>query len=338
MENNLVNTLKQPHALGSVRKALKVVGLSRSTWYYRHNPRDTVAHPVAHTQRAYTCRISLVDRAMIAGLIQSAWAVGNSVDHAFATAWESGVMLASKRSWWRIAAELDQDNRPVAPRKTSGRSRTRDTPVVVATAPGEVWSWDITELKSLYARVTFKAYSVIDIYSRMIIAWRVETCQDQDVVKEMFTQAIKAYGAPQVVHADNGTVMKSNSLKNLLADHGVEMTHNRPYVSNDNPYSESEFKTMKYRPNYPGTFDTVDDARAFLRSYVSWYNTCHKHSGVELFSPQDVFDGTWRVKYEIRDAALQRYFAAHPERFRARPTTRTPKAIVGINYKQQELV
>lgn len=286
-------------------------------------------------QRAYRSRISEADRVAVETFVQAAWEQGASVDFAFATAWDAGIMLASRRTWWRIAADMDQDSRPVTPRKTGGGRRRRETPQVMSTAPNQVWSWDITELKSPYSRVTFKAYSVIDIFSRMIVAWRVEECEDQDLVDEMFTEAIATYGAPLVVHADNGAVMKSNRLKDLLAGHGVQMSHNRPYVSNDNPYSESEFRTMKYRPNYPGVFGSLEDARGFLGDYVPWYNTCHKHTGVELFSPQDVFDGSWLDKFTVRDQVLQRYYQAHPERFRDRPVTPRPSRVVGINHKNQ---
>lgn len=330
--------MKRPECLGSLRKALELVDLSRSTWHYRHHPRTTVSSPVHQADRAYESRIDLFDRAVIAVLIQVAWAAGKSVDYAFATAWDAGIMIAQRRSWWRIAAGLDQAHRPVAPTKGTGTSKKRATPVVVAKAPGEVWSWDITDLKSPYTGKSFKAYSVIDIYSRMIIAWRVEEREDQDLVNEMFTQAVEAYGPPKVVHSDNGAVMKSNDLKTLPGWKGIEMSHNRPYVSNDNPYSESEFRTMKYRPNYPGVFDSVEAARAFLRSCVPWYNTCHKHSGIELFSPQDVFDGTWKAKHKVRDKALQRYFARYPERFRGRPKTRKPADVVGINHEQEATV
>lgn len=151
----------------------------------------------------------------------------------------------------------------------------------------------------------------------------------------MSTQAIEAYGAPKVVHADNGAMIETNDLKELLEPLGVQMSHNRPCVSNDNPYSESEFRTMKYRPDYPGTFDSLEAGRAFLRSYVPKYNTCHKHSGIALFSPQDVFDGTWKAEHEVRDEAQQRIFVQHPERFRGRPKTWKPAEVVGINYKQE---
>lgn len=308
--------------------------LSRSTWHYRVHGRDTVTDPIPQHQRAYTSRISTTERARVETLISDAWRVGDSVDEAFATAWDAGVMLASRRSWWRIAAGMDQDTRPKIPTRRGGGARRRAVPQVVAHAPNEVWSWDITDVKSPYTRKVFKVYTVVDIFSRMIIAWRVAERETQVQVNEMFTQAFEAYGAPQVVHADNGSVMTSHDLANLLADHGVQMTHNRPYVSNDNPYSESQFRTMKYRPDYPGEFATIDEARGYMTGYVPWYNTCHKHSGVELFSPQDVYDGTWQGKWTVRDAALQKYYAAHPERFRHAPVTRSPKQSVGINHKQ----
>lgn len=256
------------------------------------------------------------------------------MDEAFATAWDSGAMLGSRRSWWRIAAEMDQADRPARQTKRAGKNQRRSAPRVVATAANQAWSWDITDVKGRYRREVFKVYTVVDIYSRMIIAWRVDNRESQTMVHEMFAQAIEAYGAPEVVHADNGSVMRSNDLKELLGGFGVEMTHNRPYVSNDNPYSEAQFKTMKYRQDYPGVFATVEQVRGYLTGYVPWYNTCHKHSGVELFSPQDVYDGTWHAKWSVRDRALQAYYKAHPERFRHAPVTRSPKQIVGINHKQ----
>ena len=114
----------------------------------------------------------------------------------------------------------------------------------------------------------------------------------------MFQHAFARHGTPRAVHADSGPAMRSNALKDLLADVGVDQTHNRPRVSNDNPFSESEFRTMKYRPNYPGTFDDLDHARTHMATYVPWYNGQHKHSGIALFSPDQVHDGTWRHALE----------------------------------------
>lgn len=244
-------------------------------------------------------------------------------------------MVASRRSWWRIAADITTTTRPVIPRKstTSKGTGARAKPVVAADGPGQVWAWDITDLKGPYIRVMYKAYSVIDIFSRKIVAWRVEEREDKTLVTEMFEQALASHGRPHTVHADNGPSMKSDDLKYVLADHGVDMTHSRPSVSNDNPYSESEFRTMKYRPNYPGTFDDLDQAREFMAEYVPWYNAFHKHSGVGLFSPQEVHDGSWTTNWSIRDQALQDYYDQHSERFHHRPVTPLPPGLVGINHK-----
>jgi putative transposase len=138
------------------------------------------------------------------------------------------------------------------------------------------------------------------------------------------------------VHADSGPAMRSTLLKDLLADRGIDRTHNRPRVSNDNPFSESEFRTMKYRPNYPGTFADLDQARDHMASYVPWYNGQHKHSGIALFSPDEVHDGTWRHRWHQRDQAQQAYYTAHPERFRRRPRTPAPAGTVGINLPKHD--
>ncbi|TFC93246.1 MULTISPECIES: DDE-type integrase/transposase/recombinase [Cryobacterium] len=321
---------------GSQRKALGIAGIARSTWQYRRNPRARVLEPVAQKDRAYLSRIPTVDRAVIAKKITAGWAGGHSVDHTFASTWDRGVMLAARRSWWRIAADIeDQSARPVVP--TGRGSRTpREKPVLIATGPGQVWSWDITDLRSPWRGKAFKAYSIIDIYSRKIVGWRVEERESDHLAVAMFQAAFRQHGTPRFVHADSGPAMRSGALAELLEKHDVTKTHNRPYVSNDNPFSESEFRTMKYRPNYPGTFETLEDARGHLAEYVPWYNATHRHSGIALFTPQQVHDGSWRRAHGIRDHALQHYHQQHPERFRERPTTPAPASLVGINHLADE--
>ena len=125
-------------------------------------------------------------------------------------------------------------------------------------------------------------------------------------------------------------------VQDLLGDLDIAMTHNRPSVSNDNPFSESEFRTMKYRPNYPGTFTDLDTARAWVDDYATWYNQHHRHSGIALFTPDAVFDGSWRELWQRRDQAHQAYYEAHPERFRRRPVTPAPADIVGINLPNED--
>jgi len=314
-----------------------LVGLSRSTWHYRHHPRPRVQDPVHQADRAYRSRISDTDRERITGRILMSWARGNSVDHAFATAWDAGMVLASRRAWWRIAAEFeDQMLRPKVPTKKQSRT-PRDKPVAEATAPGQVWSWDITDLYSPWRGRVYKAYKITDIFSRKIVGYRVEDRESDHHARDMFAAAITEYGAPRTVHADNGSAMTSNLLRDFLHDeHDVTLSYNRPYVSDDNPFSEAGFRTMKYRPDYPRIFTDLDAARAYLDDYVPWYNHEHKHSGIALFSPAHVHDGTWRQTWQTRDDALQRYFHAHPERFHARPTTPTPAHTVGINLPPHE--
>jgi putative transposase len=308
-----------------------MIDLSRSTWHYRSHPRTPVTDPLAQKDRAYPSRIPEGDRAAIRAAIVAGWLAGMSVDHAFASAWDDGVMLASRRSWWRIAAAIaDQSVRPVAPTRSGSRT-PRIAPVLKATGPQQIWSWDITDLRTPWRGVAFKAYSVIDIYSRKIVGWRVEERECDDLAVDMFEAAFAGHGLPAVVHADSGPAMRSAVLKDLLAGLEIGQTHNRPRVSNDNPFSESEFRTMKYRPNYPGVFDDLDAARAWVSAYVSWYNQHHRHSGIALFTPAQVHNGAWTRQWTQRDQALQAYYGAHPERFRNRPRTKSPDPVVGIN-------
>jgi len=320
---------------GSQRKALEIAGVARSSWQYRLKPREGAQDPLHQADRAYESRISAADRDRISNHILAAWAQQNSVDHAFATAWDAGVMLASRRTWWRIAAQIeDQMLRPKVP--SSSQKRTpRNKPVLKATGPGQVWSWDITDIYSQWIGKAFKAYKIIDIFSRQIVGFRVEDREADHLAVDMFANAIAQHGAPMVVHADSGPAMKSNLLRVFLTGRGVELSHNRPYVSNDNPFSESGFRTMKYRPGYPRIFTDLETAKAYITEYVHWYNTEHKHSGIALFSPCQVHDGSWKHAWHTRDHALQHYYKQHPGRFRKPPVTPSPADHVGINLPKE---
>lgn len=311
-----------------------MAGLSRSTWHYRQHPRERVKDPIRQADRAYESRISDADQERISGLILHGWSQQNSVDHSFVTAWDNGIMLASRRTWWRIAAELkDQMLRPKIPARKD-RRQSRGKPVVKATGPGQVWSWDITDLYSPWRGKVFKAYKIIDIYSRKVVGWRVENREADHLAVDMFATAIAEYGAPRVVHADSGAAMTSNLLRDFLQEQDVELSYNRPYTSNDNPFSEAGFRTMKYRPGYPKVFADLEAAREYLTEYVSWYNHEHKHSGIALFSPAQVHDGTWKHAWKRRQRTLQCYYEQHPERFQSRPVTPSPADHVGINLPQ----
>lgn len=313
-----------------------MTGVARSTWQYRMSPRSRVPEPIHQADRAYEARISDADREQIEEFILAGWAKHNSVDHSFATVWDAGVMLASRRTWWRIAADIEKQMlRPKIPTRTQKRE-PRTKPVVRATRPGQVWSWDITDLYSPWRGIVFKAYKITDIFSREIVGWQVEDREADHLAVELFAAAIAKHGAPGIVHADNGAAMKANLLRDFLTGHSIGLSHNRPYVSDDNPFSEAGFRTMKYRPGYPKVFADLESARTYLSQYVPWYNQEHKHSGIALFSPAQVHDGTWREVWQQRETALQRYFEAHPERFRARPKTPAPAGTVGINLPDEK--
>jgi transposase InsO family protein len=309
--------------------------VARSSWQYRLKPRPRVQDPLHQADRAYESRVSVTDREEISNRILAGWVAQNSVDHSFATAWDAGVMIASRRTWWRIAADIeDQMLRPKVSSR-SQKSTPREAPVVKATGPGQVWSWDITDVYSPWVGKVFKGYVIIDIFSRRIVGFRVEEREADHLAVDMFQAAITEHGAPQVVHADSGPAMKSNLLRDFLTGHGVELSHNRPYVSNDNPFSESGFRTMKYRPGYPRVFAGLDAARTYITQFVRWYNTEHKHSGIALFSPAQVHDGSWKHAWHARDQALEHYYAQHPSRFRRPPVTPSPADHVGINLPKK---
>ncbi len=311
--------------------------MARSTWHYRQRPRDRVAVPIRQKDRAYRSRISEDDRTTMCERILTGWKSGVSVDQAFALGWDEGVMLASRRSWWRTAALIpDQSARPITPTKRANACRTpREAPVLIATGPQHVWSWDITDLRTPWRGVTFKGYSILDIFSRKIVGWRIEDREVDELAVDMFADAFNEHGLPGAVHADSGPAMRSTVLKDFLHDLEITQTHNRPRVSNDNPFFESEFRTMKYRPNYPATFTDIEKARTYMQGYVTWYNQNHKHSGIALFSPNEVHDDTWHGLWQQRDKTHQAYYEAHPERFHHRPTTPAPPGLVGINIPKE---
>ncbi|MGB3675997.1 MAG: IS3 family transposase [Candidatus Nanopelagicales bacterium] len=314
----------------SQRAALSLAGMARSSWHYRSSPRPRVADPVPHTQRRAVLWLTAIEQDAITVKVKTAFAQGLSVYQAFYEALDAGDPVASLSSWYRLARERLEPARPVRRR---ARHRSSAIPVLVATARLEVWSWDITKLKGPYRGVCFEMYVVIDVFSRMIVAWRIEEHEDQELAREMFETAFATHKArPTVVHSDGGPSMTSNTVTGFLRNLGVEISRNRPRVSNDNPYSESLFKTAKYVPTYPKHFDTIEQARDWATEFVRWYNHDHRHTGLEGHTPASVHDGSWVEVHRQRTHAMHRLHAAHPERFKNKPVVKTPMAQVAINY------
>ncbi len=221
----------------------------------------------------------------------------------------------------------------IAVAAANGGGCSRKVPKVAATAPGQLWSWDVTELKGP-ARQRYKLYLVIDVFSRYPVGWRIEHREDTAMAVDMFAIAFTRYGAPQVLHADNGAIMRSRDLLDALQAAQIEASFSRPRVSDDNPFSESLFKTIKYDLACPDRFDDIDHARAWTTAFLAGYAGEHRHSGLGWHTPASVFDGTAAHQRQHRQTLLNRQYLAHPQRFRRPPRAPEIPAIVGINHRR----
>lgn len=313
----------------SQRSALDLLGLSRSTWHYRTRPRPTVPTPVPHAHRRAAHWLTTEETTVILEAITEAFAQGESVFETYYQALDAGDPVASLSSWHRLARAHLEAQRPVRRRRTR---RTCAMPQFEATRALQVWSWDITKMAGPYRGVNYEFYVVLDVFSRAIVGWRVEEHESDDLAADMFRTAFAAAGAqPQIIHSDGGPSMTSKTVTELFRDLGIKTSRNRPRVSNDNPYSESAFKTCKYRPTYPAYFATLQDARDWATDFVTWYNTVHRHSSLEGHTPATVHDGTWTTLHQQRQQTLDDLYAAHPHRFTQPPQVKTPIATVNIN-------
>jgi putative transposase len=217
-----------------------------------------------------------------------------------------------------------RENTLVVERRRLARHPAKVCPELVATAPRQVYSWDITKLAGPVKGTYFDAYVMIDIYSRYIVGVQVHAHESGVLAKELMEQIFAVHGVPQVVHADRGTSMTSKTVAVLLADLEVTRSHSRPRVSNDNPFSESLFKTLKYGPEFPECFGSLTDARQFMDTFTDWYNHEHRHTGIGLHTPADVHFGLATGKAADRHCVLADARARHPHRF---GTTHAPKIL-----------
>jgi len=255
----------------------------------------------------------------------------------YATLLDEGRYLCSERTMYRILAE----NHEVCERRTQLRHPRYAAPELLATAPNQLWSWDITKLLGPTKWSYFHLYVILDVFSRFVVGWMValresaalaerliaDTCERQKIVKGQLT-----------IHADRGSSMRSKPVALLMADLGVTKTHSRPHVSNDNPFSESQFKTLKYRPDFPERFGALVDARSFCRDFFGWYNLDHHHVGLGLLTPNDVHHGLASVRFSARALTLSTAYLSHPERFpRGQPQPPAIPTEVWINKPKQSV-
>lgn len=303
----------------STRQASRWTGIARCS-----ADRDR-RRPVPERRRQRPVNaLSPAEREQVLAALNSAQFVDASPAQVYAALLDQGVYLGSISTMYRVLADRDQ----VRERRRQARHGSRARPELLADGPAQVYSWDITKLKGPTKGCSYDAYVMIDIYSRYIVGVRVHAREDGDLAADMIRDVFGVHGVPHVVHADRGTSMTSKSVADLLEDLSVTRSHSRPKVSNDNPYSESWFKTMKYAPVFPDRFDSLAHARRFMTDFVAWYNECHHHSGIGLHTPSQVHHGRHRAIDTHREATLTAARAAHPERFDA--TTQTLPKILRI--------
>jgi putative transposase len=290
------------------RAAASLTGVARAT-ATRHAKPVPASDPVARP--APVNRLSLAERTRVLEVLDCAEFVDQPPLQVYATLLERGQYLCSVSTMYRILAEAGQ----VKERRWLARHPARAVPELAATGPGQVYCWDITKLAGPTRGVYFDAYVMIDIYSRYIVGAHVHHREHGLLAEELMKEIFGIHGIPVVVHADRGTSMTSKTVATLLADLGVTRSHSRPRVSNDNPYSESLFKTMKYLPVFPERFGSLADARGFIERFVHAYNHEHHHTGIGLHTPADVHYGHANTVAKQRSAALAVARLSHPERF-----------------------
>jgi putative transposase len=303
-------------AMGSEHRALYSVpsicaglGIGRASFYRWQRP-----SPRAVTERMHPRALSVNERDQVLGVLNSERFCDQAPGEVYATLLDEGRYLCSERSMYRILAEHQQ----VRERRDQRRHLCYQAPELIASRPNEVWSWDITKLMGPAKWTYFYLYVILDIFSRYVVGWMLAYRESAELAKKLIEQTIERHNicpGTLTVHADRGAPMRSKVVAFFLAELGVTKSHSRPYVSNDNPYSESQFKTMKYRPEFPDRFGCYQDAHRFCAEFFPWYNHEHHHSGLGYLTPYEVHWGLAEKRREHRAGVLQVAYERNPQRF-----------------------
>lgn len=310
-------------------RACEALGLARATAYRRISPshRTTPRPPRKSSPRA----LSHDERVRLLAVLDSDRFIDQPPREVYATLLEEGVHHCSVRTMYRLLRQRG----PVRERRDHRDRGYFAVPRLEATAPNQVWTWDISKLPTHASGVFLSLYVILDLFSRYVVAWMVADHENSALAKQLFAAAISRYGIEPgalIVHQDRGAPMTSHGFAELLAQLGVDRSYSRPRVSNDNPFSESQFHTLKYQPDYPGRFADARHGRAWCSQYFGWYNDDHHHEGLALFTPADVYFARVDVIAQRRQLALDEAYARHPERFtKGRPVVRRPPSKVVLN-------
>jgi putative transposase len=295
------------------------IGVSRASFYRRRQPdrRSGVRAPRRSSPRA----LVPAERQAVLNVLHSDRFVDQSPAEVHATLLEEQTYLCSTRTMYRILADAGE----VRERRDQMRHPAYAKPELVATAPNQVWSWDITKLKGPVAYVYFSLYVILDLFSRYVVGWMVAARESATLAERVIAATCEKQGiAPRqlTIHADRGAPMRSKLVIDLFTDLGIAGSHSRPRVSNDNPFSEAQFRTFKYRPEFPDRFGSIQDARVTGHALFDWYNNAHHHSGLRYLTPADVHYGRAAAILDVRHRTRLAAYAAHPERFVQGPPSR----------------
>ena len=310
-----------------VSAACDALGVSRATLYRHRNPPPKTPREPRRSPR----RLSDEERQRVVDTLNSPEFVDQPPVEVYGKLLSMGIFLASVRSMYRILAERSE----VRERRRGHVARRHEVPRLSASAPNQVWTWDITKVPGVERGVYFYVFVILDLFSRYVVGWLAATTENAALATHLIGESAARHGVEPgqlIVHSDRGSPMTANAMTQLLAALQIEQSLSRPRVSNDNPFVESHFKTAKYQPDYPGRFASLHHVRAWFGELFDWYCDHHQHSGIALFTPADVFHGRVTEVAAIRQRALDAAYAANPQRFvHGPPRAALPPTIVHIN-------
>jgi putative transposase len=294
-----------------VKSACEVLNVPRSRVYRQRQPqaeakpRPTPAHA-----------LSSAEKISVREVLNSEQFMDQAPRQVYAALLDEGSYLCHWRTMYRILSAHHE----VRERRLIRRHPTYKKPELLAQRPNQVWSWDITHLRGPLTWTGYKLYTVLDIFSRYVVGWMIAEVESGELAKQLIAETARKQGIQPdqlTLHADNGSPMKAKELGQLLIDLSIAKSHSRPHTSDDNPFSEAQFKTMKYRPDYPDRFDSIEAAQQWARVFFAWYNDEHYHSGLNLMTPESVHYGEAVAVQVQRQSVMSAAFEACPERFRA---------------------
>lgn len=323
-----MNAVQEATASLDARSACRAVGLAPATYYRRRRlAKAVLATPRPPPPRA----LGPDERSHVLATLNEPRFLDCAPATVVAALLDEGTYLCSERTMYRVLADADQ----VRERRAHVQRPSYAAPELLATRPNQVWSWDITKLLGPEKWSYYYLYVIMDIFSRYVVGWTVARRESAALAERLIAETCERQRiAPGelTIHADRGSAMTSKPVAFLLADLGVTKTHSRPQVSNDNPFSEAQFKTLKYRPGFPERFGGYEDARACVADLLTWYNHEHRHSGLAMLTPADIHFGRTAERLATRNAALAIAYARTPERFvRRAPSAPPPPTTTWIN-------